>query len=148
MKKVKNLIIFSLGFVLFFFLVGIQLFNVRAFVVASDSMAPVIRKHALVYAKKVNKENVDIGDVIVIKTGKTPVLHRVIEINETTVTTNGDNNDNPDKPVNWEFVQGKMIYQIPLLGIFIMSVYPWIILALFVAIYYVTKRLIKELRKN
>jgi hypothetical protein len=84
----------------------------------------------------------------VIKTGKTPVLHRVIEINETTVTTKGDNNDNPDKPVNWEFVQGKIIYQIPLLGIFIMSVYPWIILALFVAIYYVTKRLIKELRKN
>jgi signal peptidase I len=116
--------------------------------VASDSMAPVIRKHALVYAKKVNKENVDIGDVIVIKTGKTPVLHRVIEMTETTVTTKGDNNDNADNPVNWEFVKGKMIYQIPFLGIFIMSIYPWIILALFIAIYFVAKRLIKEFRNS
>ncbi len=88
--------------------------GVGAAVVLSDSMAPALRTNDLVLVRAA--DSFEVGDVVVFQEGRILVIHRVIELGEGELTTQGDANDEPDAPVPLPDVKGKMAFHIPLIG--------------------------------
>lgn len=89
-------------------------------VVMSGSMEPTIPVGSIVIIKKVNPEDVKVGDVIAFRTGESRVIHRVIEKVESGsfyLRTKGDANEDPDpwilKPKD---VCGALLLTIPYYG--------------------------------
>lgn len=98
-------------------LVGNQLpmpLGVGAAVVLSDSMAPSLRVNDLVLVRPA--DSYAVGDVVVFQSGRILVIHRVIELGEGTLRTQGDANNEADEPILLSDVKGKMILHIPLIG--------------------------------
>lgn len=64
-----------------------------------------------------SKKNVKVGDVIVFFANRPePIIHRVVEVNESMYKTKGDHNSIADGWVNDEQVIGKALFRVPLLG--------------------------------
>ena len=85
-------------------------------VVLTGSMEPTLPENSLIFVTRASDYSV--GDIAVYQTGGTPVVHRVIEIDEAsgTITTQGDANNAPDTPVTLSKVKGKVAFSIPFLG--------------------------------
>jgi signal peptidase len=113
--------------------------------VVSNSMSPTFNRGDLVVVQGAQPQDLKVGDVIVfsVKTRGAPIIHRIIEVKNSTFQTLGDNN-NPtkEKCVNYrcsnpidgcscnnycgqlpeectiypEQIQGRMLFSIPLLG--------------------------------
>jgi hypothetical protein len=64
-----------------------------------------------------NTKNFNVGDILIFDTDlrKYPIIHRVYDINDTTILTKGDNNAAPDNFAKTK-INGKAILKIPLLG--------------------------------
>lgn len=92
----------------------------KTFSVISGSMEPNIPVGSLVYAKSVDFDELEAGDIISYQLSEdTMVTHRIDSINEEqkTIVTKGDANDNVDSAeVQESQVVGKVIFSIPLLG--------------------------------
>lgn len=91
--------------------------------ITSGSMWPVLKKGDMVFIKGTeNKEEINIGDIIVYRNERGFTIHRVIKINDSTVITKGDANNVFDKPIKYEEIIGKTLtvkekpVRIPLLG--------------------------------
>jgi signal peptidase len=90
-------------------------------VIMTGSMEPTIPVGSIVTIKKVNPEDVKVGDIITFKAGESAVMHRVIEkVVENSsyyFRTKGDANEVPDpwivKPEN---VYGALMLTIPYYG--------------------------------
>lgn len=98
-------------------LVGNQLpmpFGYGAAVVLSGSMEPEFSKGDLIFVKETLEyaEN----DIVVFQDGNTLVVHRIIEIDEDTITTKGDANNAADEPITQEMIKGEVIGCIPFVG--------------------------------
>jgi len=98
-------------------LVGNQLpmpFGYGAAVVLSGSMEPEFSKGDLIFVKETLEyaEN----DIVVFQDGNTLVVHRIIEIDEDTITTKGDANNAADEPITKEVIKGEVIGCIPCVG--------------------------------
>jgi signal peptidase len=83
--------------------VGPRLFPYQALVVRSGSMSPTIPTGSVVFYKKINAQNVKVGDIIVFSKPGSPnerVTHRVYKISNSPTgrffTTKGDANGAPD----------------------------------------------------
>ncbi len=87
----------------------------RVAVAEGQSMYPVITPDDLVIVQLGNK-GISKGDIIIFKQNEKMIIHRVIQINETTIITQGDNCDRPDSPVSRENVLGKVVLIIPKTG--------------------------------
>lgn len=100
--------------------------GVGATVVLSGSMEPTLSAGDLLLIKA--EEEYAVGDVVVFQTGGIAVVHRIIEIRETTVegengeeieylaVTQGDANNTPDDPIRMELIKGTVALRIPLIG--------------------------------
>ena len=93
------------------------------FIIVSGSMEPKIPVNDIIVTKKVNSENIKIGDIISYKdyTQNIIITHRVSEIlnkeGKTYYITKGDRNSMPDKNnVEYSQIQGKYLFTVPLLG--------------------------------
>ena len=66
----------------------------------------------------VKPEKINTGDTIVYmsKTASYPIIHRVVDIQDTTFITKGDHNSLADSPVSANQIIGKAIVRVPLLG--------------------------------
>ena len=91
--------------------------------ITSGSMWPALKKGDLVVIKGIeNKEEIQVGDIIVYKNQKGFTIHRVTKISSETVTTKGDANNVYDPPVEYEEIIGKALtfnqkpLRIPLIG--------------------------------
>ena len=86
-------------------------------VVLTGSMEPALHENSLIIVT--GASNVKVGDVIVYQTGGTPVVHRVIDIDESagTFTAQGDANNAPDDTVTFSKIKGKVAFAIPYLGL-------------------------------
>ena len=91
--------------------------------ITSGSMWPELKKGDLILIKGIdNKEEINIGDVIVYSNVKGFTIHRVIEMNKDSLVTKGDANNVKDSPVKYEEVVGKALtinnksFRIPFLG--------------------------------
>lgn len=91
--------------------------------ISSDSMWPALKQGDLVFIKGIkDKEEIEMGDIVVYKNERGFTIHRVIRLNENSLITKGDANNKEDSPVKYEDVVGKAVtlkettVRIPLLG--------------------------------
>jgi signal peptidase len=83
-------------------------------VVLSGSMEPALSVDDLVFIKET--QDVDVGDIIVYQSGHSLVIHRVVQVEEDTIYTQGDANNAMDAPIDRSDVKGRMIGHIPYVG--------------------------------
>ncbi len=82
--------------------------------VLSGSMEPEFSTDDLVIVQ--SSDDYKIGDVVVYQDGNILVMHRIIAIDNDSITTKGDANDLEDTPIKKETIKGKVIAQIPKAG--------------------------------
>lgn len=113
-------IIFFILLILVLLLFVPNFIGFKTFSVISGSMEPNIPVGSLVYAKSVDFEDLEVGDVISYQLSEdTMVTHRINSINEEqkTIITKGDANDNVDSSeVQENQIIGKVTFSIPFLG--------------------------------
>lgn len=111
-------------------LIGVRLFGVQVYSVISGSMEPEYPVGSLIYVKEVKPSEVQVGDVITfVLSNKTPATHRVIGIDKDNQLfyTQGDANYQindetgekvymEDPPVHFNYLIGKPVFKIPVLG--------------------------------
>lgn len=149
LKRIENIIIFILAFILTLTL-AVRLFGIETFVVLSDSMYPSMRKNDLVYVHKLNnlsEEDLNVGDIIAFNKSGKLVIHRIVELNETSLVTKGDNNDTNDNPISYTDVYGKHIFSVYQVGLLLEPMFMIIIVSIF-TIYKISFKLVTELRKK
>lgn len=129
-KKIWNIIagiIVGLAVLLAVALAGVRLVGIKPYTVLSPSMEPAYHVGSLVYVKKVDVFDLEVGDPITFMLDEdTVATHRIVEIlpdeNDPTVLrffTKGDANESVDgKSVHSNNVIGKPIFTIPYLGYF------------------------------
>ena len=83
--------------------------------VVSNSMVPTFQKGDLIAVSK-NYNDIAIGDVIVFSTGEKMVVHRIVEMSDSTILTKGDNNIVNDDPIDVRAVQGEVFAVFPKMG--------------------------------
>lgn len=89
-------------------------FGVGASVVMSGSMSPTLEVNDLIVVQK--KASYEVGDIVVYQSGKTLIVHRIIDLEENMITTQGDANNAADDPINVNTVKGEVVFHIPFLG--------------------------------
>lgn len=82
--------------------------------VLSGSMEPTFSKGALLVVKET--QDVQKGDIVVYQSGQELIVHRVIDIAKTTITTQGDANNVADPTFDKTQIKGVVITWIPYLG--------------------------------
>ena len=146
-KKLETIFIFII--VTFLALtVLVKVIGVETKVVLSDSMYPSIKTNDLVYVYKgINHEHLKVGDVISYRLGNSEVLHRIVEVTDTFITTKGDKNDSNDTPIRVNEVTGKLIFNLPFGG-YLLNLNLWIILIGLYGVIFITRKIVKEFRKG
>ena len=89
-------------------------FGIGSAVVLSGSMEPTIMTNELIIVKAEDSYAVD--DIVVYQSGSVLVVHRIVAMDEETVTTRGDANNTDDSPVTADQIKGRVIAHIPHLG--------------------------------
>jgi len=118
----------SLGFLIFVFaFLAFLLAGYRTLVVISGSMSPFLNVgDVAVINVRTDLSDVRVGDVIAFYFGRNIVIHRVIQVLNTSpiaYVTKGDANESPDPyRVSQNALLGRYVFKIPLLG------YAWIYL--------------------
>ncbi|MPQ44308.1 signal peptidase I [Clostridium tarantellae] len=120
-----------------------RLFGIKTYTVLSGSMTPTIPIGSIIYDKKIDFNDINVGDVITFKAGDSEdgiVTHRVVakDENSKSFTTKGDANASEDQgQVKYEDVIGKYNFHIPFIGRFLMTLKEskaYIFIALFIII--------------
>lgn len=103
-----------------------SIFGFRTYVIASNSMAPVLKYGDVILIKEINYDDIKVNDIITYKgisgefKGKV-ITHRVIDIvyNEDTkvLKTKGEANDGIDPDVHESQVYGKLVYKFVLISL-------------------------------
>lgn len=98
-------------------LVGNQLpmpFGFGAAIVLTGSMEPTFSAGDLIVVKETDVVAVD--DIVVYQDGSSLVVHRVIDIADGSITTQGDANNVADDPIECSAVKGIVLFWIPYAG--------------------------------
>ncbi|MEM2736986.1 MAG: signal peptidase I [Thermoproteota archaeon] len=87
-------------------------FPVSMFMVGGRSMEPTLYVGDLVFSVK---GNYTVGDIVVVEgvNRVNCIVHRVVEISESSVTTKGDANPGPDNPISRKHVLYKVVFIVP-----------------------------------
>lgn len=98
-----------------------SLFGIKQYVIVSESMKPVLSINDIVIVKKIDTNELKVGDIISFKDGNSIVTHRINEVvidnNEKSFITKGDNNNTVDSDIiSTNLIEGKVISIIPKLG--------------------------------
>ena len=90
-------------------------FGVGAGVVLSGSMEPELSVDDLIIVRKAGEYSV--GDVVVYRSGRMSVVHRIVSADEKTVVTKGDANNAADAPISPSDIDGRVVCSIPKAGV-------------------------------
>lgn len=90
-------------------------FGFGAAVVLTGSMEPAILTDDLIFVGE--QDSYELDDVVVYQSGSTLIVHRIVDMEDGTVTTKGDANNVADKPIDISRIKGKVIGRIPGAGI-------------------------------
>ena len=88
--------------------------GVGAAMVLTGSMEPTISPDDLIVVAE--QESYDVDDIVVYQSVSMLVVHRIIDMDEETVTTKGDANNTTDEPVKRSAIKGEVVAVIPMLG--------------------------------
>lgn len=96
----------------------INILGYKSYIIKTNSMEPTISINDVVITKKVEKEEIKIGDVITFLQDGEVITHRITQIDDNgNYTTKGDNNNIEDIfKITYENIEGKHILTIPYLG--------------------------------
>ncbi|MBR6806883.1 MAG: signal peptidase I [Clostridia bacterium] len=89
-------------------------FGYGAAVVLSGSMEPELSKGDLIIVRET--EDYSLRDVVVFQDADSLVVHRIVDMDEDTVTTKGDANGAADEPVKTSSLKGKVVFSLPAVG--------------------------------
>lgn len=89
-------------------------FGYGSAVVLSGSMEPAIMVDELILVKA--QESYETGDVVVYQNGRLLVVHRIVAMDDETITTRGDANNTEDAPITLSQVKGRVIGHVPYVG--------------------------------
>ena len=89
-------------------------FGVGVGVVMSGSMEPELSVDDVIFV--VASDEYEVDDVVVFQQKNMLVVHKIIEIDGDTVTTQGTANNTPDEPMNVSVIKGKVLFHIDGLG--------------------------------
>ena len=98
-------------------LVGNQMpmpFGFGGAVVLSGSMESELSVGDLILVKE--SDDIQVNDVVVYQSVNSLVVHRVVDVNENMITTQGDANNVADEPVDVSLVKGEVFFSIPGVG--------------------------------
>lgn len=87
--------------------------------VLTGSMEPTISTGSLIVVKELDKEDINVNDIVTIVSEETKsvVTHRIVELNGENYVTKGDANNTIDSfKVNYDMIVGKVILVIPFIG--------------------------------
>lgn len=110
--------IFSIGIIWF----SVGVFPIYPSVIATGSMEPLIKPGDVIIVKKVDADEIKVGDIVQFQSENILISHRVIDVmmneeKKKSFKTKGDNNSIPDNSlVSSEFVKGKIVYVVPKIG--------------------------------
>lgn len=85
-----------------------------AAVTLTGSMEPTIAGDDLIIVKA--QDGYEVDDIVVYQSGSILVVHRIVEMDGTTVITRGDANQAADEPIDVSVIKGKVIAIVPVLG--------------------------------
>ena len=85
-------------------------FGYGAAVVLSNSMAPEFYKGDLIIVKECDEYA--LRDIVVFDSGRSLTVHRIIDIDGSTVTTQGDANNVADEPFDVSLIKGRVLFWI------------------------------------
>ena len=149
-KFLKNLIIIALIIILCFVIVSkfyyrtnlIKIGGIGTLIVVTASMEPTIKSNEMIIIKEQNQYNK--GDIVTYKNSHNELItHRILNIKEDTVITQGDNNTNIDEPIKKSDIQGKVILHSSILGfIYLKLLKPFIIIILLGYVFSVLKYIV------
>lgn len=96
----------------------ISILGYKSYIIKTNSMEPTINVNDVLITKKVEKEQIKVGDVITFEKNDEVITHRITKIDENgEYTTKGDNNNIEDTfKINYDNIEGKHILTIPYLG--------------------------------
>lgn len=77
--------------------------------ITSSSMWPTLKQGDLVLIKGVNKEELQVGDVVVYQNEMGFTIHRIVKMDGETLVTKGDANNINDSPVKYEQLIGRLV---------------------------------------
>ena len=84
-------------------------------VVLSGSMEPALSVNDLVVVQAA--DSYEIGDIVVYQSGRSLIIHRIVDIEGEVCTPKGDANNTADEPIPLTAVKGRAIRTIPWLGL-------------------------------
>ena len=92
-------------------------FGYGSAVVLSGSMEPELSVNDVIIVH--DDDSYKIGDVVVYQKGSELIVHRIIDIDDETITTKGDANNTSDEPINKKNIKGTVVFTIPFVGIIV-----------------------------
>lgn len=95
-----------------------NLIKFKSYVIVSNSMQPTIDPGDVIFIKKVNVNDLEVGDVVTFQKEGFIATHRIIEIQEDKIITQGDNNNLKDDPLDKSSIIGQYMFRIPKVGYF------------------------------
>ena len=93
-----------------------NLIKFKSYVIVSNSMQPTIDPGDVIFIKKTNINDLEVGDVITFQKDNMIATHRIIEIQDENVITQGDNNNLQDDPLSKENIIGEYMFRVPKVG--------------------------------
>ena len=133
---VKNIFVIIL-IMAFMFVVSMVVFGFKGYSVASDSMAPTLKRGYVVFVKSISFDELKTGDIVTVKLGDKgdTFTHRVIEIDRENGVffTKGDNSATKDASSRADDIVGKVAFSLPVLGYISIGMSDRVVLAATVA---------------
>ena len=108
---IRRLVLALLGL-----LMGLQIYFVNAGRVMGDPLPMPFGYGAAVVLSVKKMDHYQTGDIVVYQSGRSLVVHRIIDMNGETVTTQGDANNAPDEPFAVSQIKGISVGSIPFVG--------------------------------
>lgn len=89
-------------------------FGYGAGIVLSGSMEPELRVDDVIIVHR--ETSYQVGDVVVYRSGRSAVVHRIVQVSGSDVITKGDANNAADEPIRLSDINGKVVARIPRAG--------------------------------
>ena len=116
-------------------------------VILSGSMEPALSVNDLIIVKASAKP--EIGDVVVYESGQNLVVHRVIQMNENQIITQGDANNAADEPFSKDQVIGVVRTRVRGAGRLVEWIRkPWVIFCIVVGMFAIEERSFRKQREQ